>query len=60
MECPYCSNELEKGLLLSLSVPKWKGEDKQFRIFVKKKFTVNEIEAHYCPVCNKFIIDKAK
>lgn len=60
LKCPYCNNDLEKGLLLSKFVPKWKGEDKQFTLLVKKKFAINESEAYYCPKCNKLIIDKAR
>ncbi len=70
MKCPYCENEMQKGVLSGdgRSAVTWKaGEDKTgfFDRFLgigrvtaaKQTLTSFAIEANYCHACKKMIFD---
>ena len=71
MKCPYCNNEMEKGLIQSPQVISWlKGEKRKFfgrAEFHKDSVVLSELSfmkgsaciAYNCPSCKKIVIDYA-
>ena len=71
MNCPYCNNEMEKGLIHSPQELNWiKGEKRKFftRAFLHKdSIVLSELSmmkgsacvAYNCPNCKKIVIDYA-
>ena len=71
MKCPYCNNEMEKGLIHSPQELNWiKGEKRKFftRAFLHKdSIVLSELSmmkgsaciAYNCPNCKKIVIDYA-
>ncbi len=71
MKCPYCNNEMEKGLIQSPHEICWiKGEKR--KVFVRAEFhkdsvVLSELSfmkgsaciAYNCPSCQKIVIDYA-
>lgn len=45
MNCPYCDNKMEEGVIISQKVPEWKSENNKFLLSSKKTLTTNEIKA---------------
>ena len=71
MKCPYCNNEMEKGLIQSPQEISWlKGEKRKFfgrAEFHKDSVVLSELSfmkgsaciAYNCPNCKKIVIDYA-
>ena len=71
MKCPYCNNEMEKGLIQSPHEISWlKGEKRKFfgrAEFHKGSVVLSQLSfmkgsaciAYNCPSCQKIIIDYA-
>lgn len=68
-KCPYCNNEMKRGFISGSRFQlEWIPEGKKERNTILSKdagiplnklslFKYNKIEADYCSICNKVIID---
>ena len=63
MKCPYCSNEMKRGIIDANSAPIWTVRDK-FTIFKRKDevrlgdfMQLKAPAAYYCENCGKIIVD---
>jgi len=69
MQCPYCNNEMKKGVISGDGRTKvrWCVEDEKIKFFdkltnkgiIEAKYTLShfQIESYYCNNCEKMIFD---
>lgn len=63
MNCPYCNNEMKKGVIDAKSRPIWTTRNKTTILKRKDEIALNNFmdtdfsAAYYCESCKKIIVD---